>query len=98
MDALVAKKKKTEDAIHEVLKGYLKTSEKVLFEGNGYSDEWAAEAEKRGLQNVKNSVDSLDAYLGKIAEDIFVKTGIFTKEELHARYEIKLEDYIKKFK
>jgi glutamine synthetase len=96
VDALVAKKKKTEDAIFEVLKGYLKSSEKVLFEGNGYSDEWAAEAEKRGLQNVKNSVDSLDAYLSKMAEDIFVKNGIFTKEELHARYEIKLEDYIKK--
>ncbi len=96
VDALVAKKKKTEDAIHEVLKGYLKASEKVLFEGNGYSDEWAAEAEKRGLQNIKNSVDSLDSYLSKTADDIFVKTGIFTKEELHARYEIKLEDYVKK--
>ncbi len=96
VDALVAKKKKTEDAIHEVLKGYLKASEKVLFEGNGYSEEWAVEAEKRGLQNIKNSVDSLDSYLGKNADEIFVKTGIFTKEELHARYEIKLEDYIKK--
>jgi len=67
-----------------------------LFEGNGYSDEWAAEAKKRGLENIKNSVDSLDAYLSKAAQDIFVKNGIFTKEELHARYEIKLEDYVKK--
>ena len=96
VDALVGKKKKTEDAIFEVLKGYLKSSEKVLFEGNGYSDEWAAEAKKRGLENIKNSVDSLDAYLSKAAQDIFVKNGIFTKEELHARYEIKLEDYVKK--
>jgi len=96
VDALVSKKKKTEDAIYEVLIGYLKASEKVLFEGNGYSDEWAAEAEKRGLENIKNSVESLDAYLGELADDIFVKNNIFTKEELHARYEIKLEDYIKK--
>ncbi len=96
VDALVAKNKKTEDAIFEVLKAYLLASEKVLFEGNGYSDEWAEEAEKRGLQNVKNSVDSLDSYLSEMANSIFVKNGIFTKEELHARYEIKLEDYIKK--
>ncbi len=96
VDGLIKKKKKTEDAIFEVLKSYLKSSEKVLFEGNGYSDEWAAEAEKRGLPNVKNTVDALDSYLSKSAEDIFVKNGIFTKAELHARYEIKLEDYIKK--
>lgn len=96
VDALIKKKKKTEEAILEVLKSYLKASEKVLFEGNGYSDEWAAEAEKRGLPNVKNTVDALDSYLSKAAEDIFVKNGIFTKAELHARYEIKLEDYIKK--
>ncbi len=96
VDALIAKKKKTEDAIFEVLKGYLIASEKALFEGNGYSEEWAEEAEKRGLENVKNSVESLDSYLSEIANTIFVKNGIFTKEELHARYEIKLEDYIKK--
>lgn len=96
VDALISKKSKTEDAIYEVLKGYLKESKKVLFEGNGYSEEWAAEAEKRGLENIKNSVDSLDAYLTKTAEEIFVKNGIFTKSELHARYEIKLEDYVKK--
>lgn len=92
----LAKKKKTEDAIVEVLKGYLKDSKKVLFEGNGYSEEWAEEAKKRGLENVKNSVESLDAYLSKTAEEIFVKNEIFSKSELHARYEIKLEDYIKK--
>jgi len=96
VDTLISKKTKTEDAIYQVLKGYLKDSKKVLFEGNGYSEEWAAEAEKRGLENVKNSVDALDAYLTKTAEDIFVKNGIFTKSELHARYEIKLEDYVKK--
>ncbi|NUM32623.1 MAG: glutamine synthetase III [Bacteroidetes bacterium] len=96
VDALIAKKKKTEDAIKEVLKSYLKTSKKVLFEGNGYSDEWAAEAKKRGLENIKNTIGSLEIYLSKMADDIFVKNGIFTKEELHARYEIKLEDYIKK--
>jgi len=96
VDALVAKKTKLEDAIHQVLKGYLKESKKVLFEGNGYSDEWAEEAKKRGLENIKNSVDSLDSYLSKMADEIFVKNGIFTKSELHARYEIKLEDFVKK--
>lgn len=96
VDALVARKKKPEDAITEVLKSYLKDCKKVLFEGNGYSDEWAEEAKKRGLQNIKNAVDSFDSYLSKTAEEVFVKNGIFTKAELHARYEIKLEEYIKK--
>lgn len=96
VDTLIAKKKKTDDAIKEVLKSYLKSSKRILFEGNGYSNEWEVEAKKRGLENLKNTVESLESYLSKTADEVFVKNKIFTKEELHARYEIKLEDYIKK--
>ncbi|MCB9252046.1 MAG: glutamine synthetase III [Flavobacteriales bacterium] len=96
VDALVSKKTGLNDAITKVLKSYLKSCQDVLFEGNGYSEEWAKEAEKRGLENIKNSVDAFESYLSKTAEQIFVKNGIFTREELHARYEIKLETYIKK--
>ncbi|MCC6721593.1 MAG: glutamine synthetase III [Bacteroidia bacterium] len=96
VDTLISKKKKTDDAIKEVLKSYLKSSKRILFEGNGYSKEWEVEAKKRGLENLKNTVESLESYLSKTADEVFVKNKIFTREELHARYEIKLEDYIKK--
>lgn len=78
------------------LKKVLVSSQNILFEGNNYSDEWAKEAKKRGLSNVKNTPEALKAYISKQAKETFVDNGIFTKEELHARYEIMLEDYIKK--
>jgi glutamine synthetase len=78
------------------LKKALLSAQPVLFEGNNYSDEWATEAEKRGLSNIKNTPEALKAYISQQAIDTFVVNGIFTKEELHARYEIMLEDYMKK--
>jgi glutamine synthetase len=87
---------KKSDAINEVLKGYYEKSKAILFEGNGYSDEWIVEAKKRGLSNITNTPDSLKAYISKQAEDVFIKNKIFTKEELHARYEIMLEEFVKK--
>jgi glutamine synthetase len=83
-------------AIISELKKILKSAQNILFEGNNYSDEWAKEAKKRGLNNVKNTAEALKAYTSKQAEETFVKNGIFTKEELHARFEIMLEEYIKK--
>lgn len=78
------------------LKKVLISAQNILFEGNNYSDEWAAEAEKRGLSNIKNTPEALKAYISDQAVQTFVSNGIFTKEELHARYEIMLEDYTKK--
>ncbi|MBX7205934.1 MAG: glutamine synthetase III [Bacteroidia bacterium] len=95
-DALIKKGKKTEVAIAEVLRGYLKTSKKICFEGNGYSDEWVKEAAKRGLNNIKTTPQALDAYVSKKTQDLFTKNGIFSDKELEARHEIMLEQYVKK--
>jgi len=86
---------KKEEAIHTILKGYLKTSRRILFEGNGYSDEWVVEAEKRGLSNFRDTPVALDAYISDSTTELMMSNGIFSKEELHARYEINLEAYIK---
>jgi glutamine synthetase len=96
VDAAVASGKDLKKAIVLELKKVLTNAKNILFEGNNYSDEWAKEAKKRGLSNIKNTPESLKAYVSQQAMDTFVKNGIFTKEELHARYEIMLEDYMKK--
>jgi glutamine synthetase len=95
-DALIKKGKKKDEAIIEVLKGYYKSSKKILFEGNGYGDEWVKEAEKRGLNNIKNTPEALDAYISKKSKDLFVNNQIFNEKELEARYEIMQELYEKK--
>ncbi|MCF8425810.1 MAG: glutamine synthetase III [Bacteroidia bacterium] len=94
--ALIKKGKKKEDAILEVLKGYYKASKKILFEGNGYSDEWVKEAAKRGLSNIKNAPEALNAYISKSSKEVFVRNEIFNEVELNARYEIMQELYVKK--
>jgi len=82
--------------ILDILKGYIKKSKKILFEGNGYGDAWVKEAEKRGLSNIKTTPHALGAYISKPSIKVFEENGIFTERELEARYEIKLETYIKK--
>jgi glutamine synthetase len=67
-----------------------------MFEGNNYSDDWAKEAKKRGLSNLKTTPDALKCLITKEAEAVLVKPGIFSTVELHARYEIELEKYVKK--
>ena len=96
VDALIEKGDKKEIAILQVLRRYIVESKNVLFEGDGYSEEWALEAAKRGLPNVKTTPHALDAFVNKKNEGLFEQLGIYTKKELHARYEILLEDYIKK--
>jgi glutamine synthetase len=96
VDALVKKGEKTEAAIAKILRGYIKTTKKILFEGNGYGDEWVKEATKRGLKNIKTTPQALDAYVIKQSKDLFIKNNIFNEKELEARHEIMLEDYIKK--
>ena len=95
-DALIKKGKKKEDAILEILKGYYKASKKILFEGNGYGEEWVKEAAKRGLNNIKSTPEALNAYISKQSKELFVKNEIFNEVELNARYEIMQELYVKK--
>jgi glutamine synthetase len=96
VDALIKKGKKKEEAILSTLKAYYKASKNILFEGNGYSDEWVKEAEKRGLSNVKTTPEALNAYVSKQSADLFTRNNIFSKIELEARYEIMQELYVKK--
>ena len=96
VDVYLEKGIKKELAIVEVLKKYVKQSRKILFEGNGYSEEWTEEAAKRGLSNLKTAPEALRKYLDKSAIDLFSKHGIFNEIEMHARYEIEIENYIKK--
>ncbi len=83
-------------AIIDVLRDYVKTSKKVRFEGDGYSEDWVKEAEKRGLSNVKNTPRALDFSVSEKAVKLYEKHKVLTKIEIDARHEIKLENYIMK--
>lgn len=96
VDALIKKKINKLQAIETVLKSYVKSSKSIIFEGNGYSEEWVKEAAKRGLSNIKTTPYALDAYNTKASKDLFVNNKIFTKKELEARTEIKFENYLLK--
>ena len=96
VDALIEKGEKKEVAILQIIRKYIVDSKKVLFEGDGYSAEWAAEAEKRGLENVKTTPLALDAYVTDKSKSLFKGNNIYTHEELEARHEIMLEEYVKK--
>jgi glutamine synthetase len=87
---------KKEEIIVKILKGYIKVCKKILFEGNGYGDEWKEEAASRGLSNISSTPEALKAYLNKDFIEIFERLGVLTEREFHARYEIELENYIKK--
>jgi glutamine synthetase len=96
VDALIDKGEKKEIAIMHIIRQYIVSSEKVLFEGNNYSEEWEKEAEKRGLPNVKTTPLALDFMVTDKAKKLFEQHNIFTHAELEARHEIELEKYIKK--
>jgi len=96
VDALVEKGDKKEIAIMQVIQKYIVASKKILFEGDGYSEAWHKEAEKRGLPNLKTTPVALDAMVTEKAKKVFLENGIYTHAELEARHEIELEKYIKK--
>ena len=96
VDKLIKKGEKKDVALMTVIKRYIKESKAIRFEGNGYSDEWAQEAEKRGLKNIKTTPKALDVLLDPKTDKLFEETGVFTKRESHARHEILLESYFKK--
>ncbi len=82
-------------AVHELLKETIIAHKKVVFNGNGYTDEWIEEAGKRGLYNLKSTPDALPCLIAPKNEALLTGHKIFTKEELYSRYEIQLENYIK---
>ncbi len=96
VDGLIEKGEKKEIAIMHTIREYIVASEKVLFEGDGYSDEWTKEAERRGLPNVKTTPLALDAMVTEKAKNLFETNKIYSHVELEARHEIELEKYIKK--
>lgn len=96
VDTLIEKGEKKEIALMHVIRQYIVASEKVLFEGDGYSQAWEKEAEKRGLPNVKTTPLALDAMVTDKAKKLFETNDVYSHVELEARHEIELEKYIKK--
>ena len=95
VDTLIDQKTmKKDDAIFNVLREYIKTSKAVLFEGNGYSEEWEKEAKKRGLSNNKTTPEALKVKVAKTSLELFESMGVMNKVEAQARYEIEMEEYI----
>lgn len=82
-------------AVHALIKEYATDHHKIVFNGNGYSDEWVAEAKRRGLPNIKSMVDAIPALTTEKSIDLFAKFNVFTKKELQAREEIQYEAYAK---
>lgn len=87
---------KKDEAIFKVLRTYIKDSKKIIFEGNGYSDEWVKEAKKRGLSNIRNVPEALEAFSSKQTIKVFEENGVLTERELIARKNIRLETFTKK--
>ena len=89
---------KTDDfdlAVHDLIKEYLTENQRIIFNGNGYSDEWVAEAERRGLPNIKSMVEAIPAITTDKAVELFERFSVFTKAELESRAEIQYEAYAK---
>ncbi|MEO8861145.1 MAG: glutamine synthetase III [Ginsengibacter sp.] len=96
VDALIDGGEKKEVALMQIIQKYIVESKSILFEGDGYSEEWEKEAERRGLPNVKTTPLALDAFVTDKAKKLFAKHNIYTHGELEARHEIMLENYVKK--
>ena len=84
-----------ETAVHELIKRAIRKHKKVIFNGNGYTDEWIKEAEERGLYNLVSTPDALPQFIADKNIELFTKHSVFTKEEIYSRYEILLEIYVK---
>ena len=84
-----------EEALHALIKKTIKDHKRIIFNGNGYDDEWIKEAEKRGLSNLRTTPDCLPALISEKSVELFGNHKVFTREELEARYEIYLENYCK---
>ena len=95
LEAAVKAKKDLNVAIQELVQKVYKENKRVLFNGNGYSEDWHKEAEGRGLANLKNTVDVLPIIVRKDTIDLFAKYGVYTEGELKSRFNILSEAYVK---
>ncbi|MBE5823023.1 MAG: glutamine synthetase type III [Butyrivibrio sp.] len=82
-------------AVHDLMKEYLTDHQRIIFNGDGYSDEWVKEAERRGLPNIKSTIEAADTLTTKKAIKLFSDFGVYTKTELESRKEIIFENYAK---
>jgi len=96
VDSLIEKEVKKDEAIFQVLKTLIIATKPICFNGDGYSEDWVKEAEKRGLTNIGNVPDSLAAYLREDCIDLFSRNGIFNKSEIEGRVEVEYEKFIMK--
>lgn len=96
VDSLIEKGAVKEDAIYQILRRYIKESKRIRFEGNSYGDEWIAEATKRGLGNISSTPEALRVMTDEKVIRLFEDHDVLSKREVLARYEIDLENYIKK--
>lgn len=96
VDALMEKGDKKEIAVMQVIRKYISESKAICFEGDNYSEAWAQEAARRGLNNFKDTPRALDVFAKDKTKDLFKNLGIFSHVEMEARHEIMLEEYVKK--
>ncbi|MCC7246320.1 MAG: glutamine synthetase III [Saprospiraceae bacterium] len=96
VDKLLAKGAKQDEAILTVLKGYIRKSKSICFEGNNYSDEWKEEAKARGLNNFATTPEALDVLGSKMALELYSKSGVMNKVELEAYHNVQLHSYCTK--
>lgn len=96
VDSLIENGTKTQIAVFQVLSNYIKSSRKILFDGDNYSKQWVEEADKRGLDNFIHTPEALEVLLKPETLRLFERLNIFNKRELTARYEIALNEYVKK--
>lgn len=82
------------EAVQDLLTDIIGTHGRVIFNGNGYSEEWPVEAEQRGLKNLRTTVDALPELITEEAVELFGKYGVFTEREMHSRYEVGIEQYV----
>lgn len=96
VDRLIENGVEKTSAIKQVLRRYIKEAEPILFDGDNYSKEWIEEAERRGLSNIKTTAEALQVYLRKEVVDLFSRNSVLSEAELKSRYNVFLEEYIKK--
>jgi glutamine synthetase len=96
VDALIEKGVKKDEAILQIIKGYITESKDIRFDGDGYSEDWVKEAARRGLVNISNVPDAMKSYLSDKAKKLFTENGVFSEIEIEARTEVELEKFTKK--
>ena len=95
LEAAVAKGEDFQKAVAAVIKDTLAAHKRIIYNGNGYSQEWMAEAARRGLSNLRTTVESCEVLTSDKAVELFTRFGVLSSVELHARQEILLENYAK---